>query len=243
MWHSLLLLVVLNICCSLTDWCYVFLLQELLFPCIELGKQLKLLVDWEDPFKSHAVLVLILFIVYRYCNLFWQADTPLALNYSKLKFCKSLILCDEYDLTRVIYMTPSERNWSEWKSMLIASTIASRTPTYVWFIYASLDLRIFFVILYTNKTCSATSSRGWIRYILPCIFFSCAAFMLWQKHNNHGKPIDAFEIAPPPSRNPVEQLLTLPELVSKLETNVQAGSIVLLKLRAIMFAAFPQVWL
>lgn len=118
MWHSLLLLIVLNICCSLTDWCYVFLLQELLFPCIELGKQLKLLVDWEDPFKSHAVLVLILFIVYRYCNLFWQADTPLALNYSKLKFCKSLILCDEYDLTRVIYMTPSERNWSEWKSML-----------------------------------------------------------------------------------------------------------------------------
>nr|CAD1821100.1 unnamed protein product [Ananas comosus var. bracteatus] len=121
-------------------------IKELLFPCIELGKQLKLLVDWEDPFKSHAVLVLILFIVY----------------------------------------------------------------------------------------------RGWIRYILPCIFFSCAAFMLWQKHNNHGKPIDAFEIAPPPSRNPVEQLLTLPELVSKLETNVQAGSIFLLKLRAIMFAAFPQ---
>ncbi|XP_072982472.1 uncharacterized protein [Typha latifolia] len=121
-------------------------MKELLFPLIELGKQLQQLVEWEDPFKSHVFLVLILYLVY----------------------------------------------------------------------------------------------RGWIRYVLPSMFFSTAVFMLWHKHHSDGKPVKAFQISPPPSRNPVELLLTLQEVVSKLETNVQAGNIFLLKLRSIMFAAFPQ---
>lgn len=83
--------------------------------------------------------------------------------------------------------------------------------------------------------------RGWVRYILPCIFLSLATFMLCHKHLNRGKPLEAFQITPPPNRNPVEQLVTLQEVVSQLETNVQAAVITLLKLRGILFAAFPQV--
>ncbi|KAF8407407.1 hypothetical protein HHK36_006538 [Tetracentron sinense] len=85
-----------------------------------------------------------------------------------------------------------------------------------------------------------TIYRGWIKYILPCILIFLAALMLWHKYCNKGKPLEAFRIIPPPSRNAVEQLLTLQEAVSQFETLVQAGNIILLKLRALLFAALPQ---
>lgn len=82
--------------------------------------------------------------------------------------------------------------------------------------------------------------RGWVRYIFPSIFVSLAVLMLWHKHLIKGKTIEAFQITPPPAKNPVEQLLTLQDVVTQLETYIQTGNIALLKLRAIMFAAFPQ---
>nr|XP_010935594.1 uncharacterized protein LOC105055471 isoform X2 [Elaeis guineensis] len=82
--------------------------------------------------------------------------------------------------------------------------------------------------------------RGWVRYILPCTFLSLATFMLCHKHQNKAKPLEAFQITPPPNRNPVEQLVTLQEVVSQLETNVQAAVITLLKIRGILYSAFPQ---
>ncbi|KAL5982985.1 hypothetical protein ACLOJK_017065 [Asimina triloba] len=60
------------------------------------------------------------------------------------------------------------------------------------------------------------------------------------KHHTKGKPLEAFIVKPPPSKNTVEQLITLQEGLSQLETHLQAGNIVLLKLRALMFAALPQ---
>ncbi|CAA7391043.1 unnamed protein product [Spirodela intermedia] len=82
--------------------------------------------------------------------------------------------------------------------------------------------------------------RGWIRYIFPCAFISLAVLMLWHKHKSKEQPLEPFRIVTPPSKNPVEQILTLQEAISQLETLVQAGNIILLKLRAILLAAVPQ---
>lgn len=85
--------------------------------------------------------------------------------------------------------------------------------------------------------------RGWVRYILPCFFLSAAVYMFWHKHHSGGKPIQVFQVTPPPNRNPVELLLMLQEGVSQLQTNVRTGTISLLKIRALLLAAFPKVCL
>lgn len=85
--------------------------------------------------------------------------------------------------------------------------------------------------------------RGWINYILPLIFVFFAIIMLWRRHFNRGKPLEAFKIKPPPNKNAVEQLLTLQEAISQFESLIQAGNIILLKIRAILFAVLPQVHL
>ena len=58
---------------------------------------------------------------------------------------------------------------------------------------------------------------------------------------NYGKPLEAFNITAPPYRNAVEQLLALQDAISELEALIQAGNIFLLKIRALLFAALPQV--
>lgn len=82
--------------------------------------------------------------------------------------------------------------------------------------------------------------RGWIRYLLPFIFILLAVFMLWRKHANRGKPLEAFRVTPPPNRNAVEQLLTLQDAITQVEAVIQAGNIILLKIRALLFAVLPQ---
>lgn len=64
--------------------------------------------------------------------------------------------------------------------------------------------------------------------------------MLWHKHHNIGKPAKVFRVSPPPNRSAVELLSMLQDGVSQLQTNVQTGTITLLKLRALLLA-FPQV--
>ncbi|KAK1326289.1 hypothetical protein QJS10_CPA01g00032 [Acorus calamus] len=83
--------------------------------------------------------------------------------------------------------------------------------------------------------------RDWVKYTLPCIFVFFAAIMLWHKHKSKNKALEAFRVSPPPSKNPVEQLITLQEAISEFEAHVREGNIILLKLRALLFAAFPQV--
>ncbi|KAJ0969976.1 hypothetical protein J5N97_022853 [Dioscorea zingiberensis] len=82
--------------------------------------------------------------------------------------------------------------------------------------------------------------RGWIRFILPCIFLSLAIMMLWNKYRGKGKPLEGCQVTPPPNKNAVEQLFILQDAISHLETYVQAGNIFLLKLRALLFGATPQ---
>lgn len=65
--------------------------------------------------------------------------------------------------------------------------------------------------------------------------------MLWRRHFRRGKSLEAFRVTPPPNRNAVEQLLTLQEAITQFESLIQAGNIVLLKLRALLLAILPQV--
>ncbi|XP_038972831.1 uncharacterized protein LOC103714805 isoform X1 [Phoenix dactylifera] len=82
--------------------------------------------------------------------------------------------------------------------------------------------------------------RDWVRYILPCIFLSLAVLMLWHKYCSKRKPLGAFQIKSPPTKNAVEQLLTLQDAIAKVEILMQAGNIILLKLRSLLFAAIPK---
>lgn len=68
-----------------------------------------------------------------------------------------------------------------------------------------------------------------------------AVRMLWRRFFNRGKPLEPFRIILPPNKNAVEQLLTLQEAISKFEALIQDGNIILLKIRALLFAALPPV--
>ncbi|KAL9453199.1 hypothetical protein AB3S75_008907 [Citrus x aurantiifolia] len=81
--------------------------------------------------------------------------------------------------------------------------------------------------------------RDWIRYILASISVFLAVCMLWSRLFNRGKPLEPFRIILPPNKNAVEQLLTLQEAISKFEALIQDGNIILLKIRALLFAALP----
>lgn len=76
--------------------------------------------------------------------------------------------------------------------------------------------------------------------MFPVILVSLALVMLWRRYFNRGKSLEAFRITPP-NRSAVEQLLTLQDAVSQVEALIQAANIVLLKIRALLFAVVPQV--
>lgn len=82
--------------------------------------------------------------------------------------------------------------------------------------------------------------RGWIGYMVASVFLIPAGFMIWRRYTGKGKPLEAFRIKSPPNKNAVEQLLVLQESISHVEALIQDGNIILLKLRALLFAALPQ---
>ncbi|KAL5208638.1 hypothetical protein ABZP36_033073 [Zizania latifolia] len=95
------------------------------------------------------------------------------------------------------------------------------------------SLLLSFFILYVIQ-------RGFVGYILPLIFLAFAVVMLWRKYSREEKLLEVLEVRTPPSKNPVEQILTLQDAISKLEETLQAVNIVLLKFRAVLFAAVPK---
>lgn len=82
--------------------------------------------------------------------------------------------------------------------------------------------------------------RGFIAYMLPSFFLAFAVVMLWHKYNGREQLLGVLEVRTPPSKNPVEQILTLQDAISKLEETLQSVNIVLLKFRAVLFAAVPK---
>jgi wobble nucleotide-excising tRNase len=85
--------------------------------------------------------------------------------------------------------------------------------------------------------------RGIVGYVAPFIFIVFAVVMLWHKYIGGEKLLEVLEVKPPPSKNAVEQILTLQEAISKLEDFLQAANITLLKFRAVLFASVPKVCL
>ncbi|CAM8992877.1 unnamed protein product [Rhodiola kirilowii] len=82
--------------------------------------------------------------------------------------------------------------------------------------------------------------KGWINYLLAMFFVFLSLFTLWQRISSKGKSLEPFRIKSPPNRNAVEQLITLQDAIAQGEELIQAGNIVLLKIRALVFAVVPQ---
>ncbi|XP_062219750.1 uncharacterized protein LOC133919389 [Phragmites australis] len=82
--------------------------------------------------------------------------------------------------------------------------------------------------------------RGIVGYIVPFVFLAFAVVMLWHKYIGDGKLLEVLEVKQPPSKNAVEQILTLQESISKLEDSLQTANIALLKFRAVLFASVPK---
>ena len=56
-----------------------------------------------------------------------------------------------------------------------------------------------------------------------------------------GRPVEEVRVVVPPTMNTMEQLLAVQNVISKAEVFVQDMNIVLLKIRALLLAIFPQV--
>ncbi|CAN4105471.1 unnamed protein product [Withania somnifera] len=82
--------------------------------------------------------------------------------------------------------------------------------------------------------------RGWIKYAFPALLVVLAVVMCWRSNVRKGKPLEPLKIIAPPPKNAVEQLLLLQEAISQLEALIQSGNIILLKIRALIFAVLPQ---
>lgn len=76
---------------------------------------------------------------------------------------------------------------------------------------------------------------------MPALLVVLAVIMLWHRNAGKGRPLEPLKIIAPPPKNAVEQLLLLQEAISQLEALIQSGNIILLKVRALIFAALPQV--
>lgn len=66
--------------------------------------------------------------------------------------------------------------------------------------------------------------------------------MLVRRYFSKKMPLEAFRVTAPPNKNAVERLLTLQEAITEVEGLIQTANIVLLKLRAILLAVLPQVY-
>ncbi|XP_010315811.2 uncharacterized protein [Solanum lycopersicum] len=82
--------------------------------------------------------------------------------------------------------------------------------------------------------------REWIKYALPSLLVVLAVIMFWRRNVRKGKPLEPLKVIAPPPKNAVEQLLILQEAITQLEALIQSGNIILLKVRALIFAVLPQ---
>ncbi|XP_068638354.1 uncharacterized protein [Aristolochia californica] len=82
--------------------------------------------------------------------------------------------------------------------------------------------------------------RGCVCYACGAVLLCVAVFMLLTRCFSQGRPVDEVKVLAPPPMNTMEQLLAVQNAISQVEELVQDGNIVLLKLRALLLAAFPQ---
>lgn len=91
--------------------------------------------------------------------------------------------------------------------------------------------------------CSVTAfliCRDWLGHAFVLLLLFIAIFMLLTRFCSQGKPVDELKVIAPPAMTTMEQLLAVQNAISQVEELVQDGNVVLLKLRALLLAAFPQ---
>ncbi|XP_042501868.1 uncharacterized protein LOC122079449 isoform X2 [Macadamia integrifolia] len=82
--------------------------------------------------------------------------------------------------------------------------------------------------------------RGWLGYVVALVLLFIAVFIVLTRCYNQGRPVDEVKVTAPPTMNTMEQLLAVQNTISQAEELIQEGNIALLKLRALLLAAFPQ---
>ncbi|XP_022987375.1 uncharacterized protein LOC111484949 [Cucurbita maxima] len=91
---------------------------------------------------------------------------------------------------------------------------------------------------------SYTICRDWLPYAMALLLAFMAVFMMVTRlFNQGGTPVDEVKVVAPPAMNAMEQLLAVQNTISQVEQLIQDGNIVLLKLRALLLAIFPQATL
>lgn len=82
--------------------------------------------------------------------------------------------------------------------------------------------------------------RGWLGYMFALLLIFLAVFLVLTRLFSRSKPIDELRVIAPPAKNAMEQLLAVQNAISQLEELMQDGNVVLLKIRGLLLAIFPQ---
>ncbi|CAM8924147.1 unnamed protein product [Rhodiola kirilowii] len=82
--------------------------------------------------------------------------------------------------------------------------------------------------------------RGWLGYACASMLILISGFMIISRFVNQGDLVTEVKVVAPPPMNTMEQLLAVQNAISHAETVIQDGNIVLLKLRGLLCAIFPQ---
>ncbi|KAI4347189.1 hypothetical protein L6164_008023 [Bauhinia variegata] len=82
--------------------------------------------------------------------------------------------------------------------------------------------------------------RGWLGYVVALVLILLSAFLVLTRCFSRGNPVDAIKVVAPPPMNTMEQLLAVQNAISQAEHAIQDGNVILLKLRALLLAIFPQ---
>lgn len=83
--------------------------------------------------------------------------------------------------------------------------------------------------------------RGWLGYVFALILVFTAVFMALTRCCGQGRPVEEVRVIVPHTMNTMEQLLAVQNAISKAEVFIQDMNIILLKIRALLLAIFPQV--
>lgn len=88
--------------------------------------------------------------------------------------------------------------------------------------------------------CSYIILKNYLGYVIPVCLLCFAGSLLWVRQGQ-GSQKGELNVSAPPTLSTVEQLMTLQQALTDLETNLQLGNISLLKVRAILFSTLPRV--
>ncbi|KAK1268162.1 hypothetical protein QJS04_geneDACA017665 [Acorus gramineus] len=81
---------------------------------------------------------------------------------------------------------------------------------------------------------------SWSDPLKSTVFCCLTAYIIFRFYNQ-GRSIDEVKVRAPPTMTTVEQLLAVQNAISQVQEFVQDGNITLLKLRALLLAALPQI--